>query len=48
MQTYYRNDRGRIVVNLPYRNVDMFANTRRADLDEYIVEPRRETADQPA
>ncbi|MCU1502787.1 MAG: monooxygenase [Ilumatobacteraceae bacterium] len=48
MQTYYRNDRGRIVVNLPYRNVDMFANTRHANLDEYVVEPRRETAGQPA
>jgi 4-hydroxyacetophenone monooxygenase len=48
MQTYYRNARGRIVVNLPYRNVDLFAATRHADLGEYVVERRRETADQPA
>ena len=39
MTTYYRNQRGRIVVNSPYRNVDYFAMTRRADLDEYVTEP---------
>ena len=39
MSTYYRNDRGRIVINSPYRNVDFFDMTRRVDLDEYIVEP---------
>jgi len=48
MQTYYRNARGRIVVNLPYRNVDMFAATRHADLTDYLTEPRHDTADQPA
>ena len=41
METYYRNQRGRVVVNFPYRNVDLFALTRHADLDEYVVEPRR-------
>ena len=41
MQTYYRNARGRIVVNSPYRNVDFFEMTRKADLDEYVVENRR-------
>ena len=39
--SYYRNDRGRIVVNSPYRNVDFYAWTRRAKLDEYLTEPRR-------
>lgn len=41
MTTYYRNARGRIVVNSPFRNVDYYAMTRSADLDEFIVEPRR-------
>ena len=41
MQTYYRNERGRIVVNSPWRNVDFFAMTREADLAEYRTEPRR-------
>lgn len=40
MSTYYRNARGRIVINSPYRNVDFFAMTRTVDLDEYLVEPR--------
>ena len=42
MTTYYRNDRGRVVVNLPYRNVDLFERTRHADLSEFVTEPRRE------
>ena len=42
MSTYYRNDRGRIVVNFPYRNVDLFERTERANLDEFILEPRRD------
>jgi 4-hydroxyacetophenone monooxygenase len=41
MTSYYRNDRGRIVVNSPWRNVDYYEMTREADLDEYIVEPLR-------
>ncbi|MCZ6710652.1 MAG: hypothetical protein O7B25_09835 [Gammaproteobacteria bacterium] len=41
MQTYYRNERGRIVVNSPWRNVDFFAMTREADLSEYEIESRR-------
>lgn len=41
MTSYYRNDRGRIVVNSPWRNVDYYEMTREADLDEYIVEPTR-------
>lgn len=41
MTTYYRNSKGRIVVNSPYRNVDFFAMTRHVDLDDYNAEPRR-------
>jgi 4-hydroxyacetophenone monooxygenase len=44
MSTYYRNDRGRIVINSPYRNVDFFAMTRQVDLDEYVAEPRLNAA----
>ena len=40
MTTYYRNDRGRVVVNYPYRNVDLFERTRHADLSEFVTEPR--------
>jgi 4-hydroxyacetophenone monooxygenase len=41
MSTYYRNAKGRVVVNFPYRNVDLFERTRRADLGEFVVEPAR-------
>ena len=41
MSTYYRNDRGRIVINSPFRNVDYFEMTRHVDLSEYVVEARR-------
>ena len=37
MTTYYRNDRGRIVVNSPFRNVDYFEWTRQASLEDYIA-----------
>jgi 4-hydroxyacetophenone monooxygenase len=43
MSTYYRNPRGRIVINSPYRNVDFFAMTKEVDLNEYVTEP----AEQP-
>jgi 4-hydroxyacetophenone monooxygenase len=36
-QTYYRNPKGRVVVNFPYRNVDLFARTQHADLDDFIL-----------
>ncbi|MPY91864.1 MAG: FAD-dependent oxidoreductase [Acidimicrobiia bacterium] len=42
MSTYYRNDRGRIVINSPFRNVDFFDMTREVDLDEYDIEPQRQ------
>ena len=41
MATYYRNARGRVVVNSPFRNVDFYDMTREADLTEFVVEPRR-------
>ena len=40
MTTYYRNPRGRIVVNSPFRNVDFYEMTREAELSEFIVESR--------
>ena len=41
MSTYYRNRRGRVVVNSPWRNVDFWHFARQPDLDEFVVEPRR-------
>jgi 4-hydroxyacetophenone monooxygenase len=41
MSTYYRNDKGRVVVNYPFRNVDLFAATAHVDLADYHAEPRR-------
>jgi 4-hydroxyacetophenone monooxygenase len=41
MTTYYRNARGRITINSPYRNVDFFEMTRKVNLDEYVTEPLR-------
>ncbi|ANK83504.1 MAG: monooxygenase [Rhizobiales bacterium NRL2] len=41
MQTYYRNDKGRVTVNFPYRNVDLFEMTREAKLNEYETEKRK-------
>jgi 4-hydroxyacetophenone monooxygenase len=40
METYYRNSRGRVVVNNPFRVVDYWHMTREADLGDYLVEPR--------
>ncbi len=42
MTTYYRNDRGRITINSPYRNVDFYDMTKAVDLDEYVIEPLRQ------
>ncbi|WP_254277553.1 NAD(P)/FAD-dependent oxidoreductase [Halomonas sp. 3H] len=39
MQTYYRNSRGRVVTNIPWRFVEYWNMTRTADLSEYVVEP---------
>lgn len=42
MTTYYRNQRGRIVVNSPFRNVDFFEMTREANLADFTTAARRE------
>ena len=39
METYYRNTRGRVVVNFPFRNVDLFQMTGRAELSDFITKP---------
>ena len=41
MTTYYRNSKGRIVVPMPWSNVDYWHRTRWPQLDEYRVQPRR-------
>ncbi len=42
MTTYYRNSRGRVVVNSPFRNLDFWRMTREANLDEaFDWEPSR-------
>ena len=41
METYYRNSRGRIVVNSPYRNATFFEMSRAAKLEDFVVEVRR-------
>ncbi|MDO8211088.1 NAD(P)/FAD-dependent oxidoreductase [Conexibacter sp. CPCC 206217] len=42
MDTYYRNSRGRVVVNNPFRVVDYWHMTRSGDLADYVIEPRHE------
>ena len=39
METYYRNSRGRVVVNNPFRMVDFWRMVERADLEQYISTP---------
>ena len=41
METYYRNARGRVVVNSPYRNATFYDMTRTANLEDFVVEPRQ-------
>jgi 4-hydroxyacetophenone monooxygenase len=48
MSTYYRNERGRIVINSPYRNVDFFEMTRNANLEDYVTSPTRTMESAPA
>lgn len=42
METYYRNSRGRIVVNSPFRNATFFELSRAANLADFEVEQRRD------
>jgi 4-hydroxyacetophenone monooxygenase len=39
MTTYYRNKRGRVVNNSPYRVVDYWLKTHNAELADFITEP---------
>ncbi|QSE86094.1 flavin-containing monooxygenase [Rhodococcus koreensis] len=39
MSTYFRNDRGRVVTNSPWRSVDFWKLTREADLDDFEIVP---------
>ena len=41
MSTYYRNARGRVVTNSPYRVVDYWAMTREPDLSDFEATPAR-------
>jgi 4-hydroxyacetophenone monooxygenase len=42
MTTYYRNSRGRIVVNSPFRNATFYEMSKQARLEDFVVEPRRQ------
>ncbi|GAC1537975.1 MAG: NAD(P)/FAD-dependent oxidoreductase [Acidimicrobiales bacterium] len=44
MQTYYRNARGRVVTNMPWRIVDYWDLTREASLGDFDTAPRRHDA----
>jgi 4-hydroxyacetophenone monooxygenase len=44
MSTYYRNSRGRVVVNSPWRNVDFWHLAREPDLADFSTQPRRAAA----
>ncbi len=44
MDTYYRNSRGRVVVNNPFPVIDYWHRTRQADLGDYVTEPARARA----
>ena len=39
LRTYYRNSRGRVVVNIPWRVVDYWEMLRDVDLEDYLCEP---------
>jgi 4-hydroxyacetophenone monooxygenase len=41
METYYRNTRGRVVVNSPHRNDTFYEMTRTAKLEDFVVERRQ-------
>jgi 4-hydroxyacetophenone monooxygenase len=44
MDTWYRNAKGRVVTNSPWRVVDFWRMTRSADLADFVVEPAAELA----
>ena len=43
VSSYYRNSRGRVVVNLPVKNIEYWQNTREANLDDFIMEPHSQS-----
>lgn len=47
LTTYYRNSRGRVVVNNPWRVVDTWHRLRTASLGDYITEDSTEKQEQP-
>jgi 4-hydroxyacetophenone monooxygenase len=48
VETYYRNSRGRVVVNNPYRVVDFWHMTRQAGISSYDVSKLNEAGVPPA
>jgi 4-hydroxyacetophenone monooxygenase len=44
MDTWYRNAKGRVVTNSPWRVVDFWRMTHSADLADFVVEPAAELA----
>ncbi len=38
MRNWYKNSKGRVIVNTPWRLVDYWTMTRNVDLDDYVVE----------
>ncbi len=44
MDTYYRNSKGRVVVNNPFRIVDYWQMSEQANLSEFELTPRRDGA----
>lgn len=47
MSTYFRNSRGRIVTNSPWRLLDYWNLTREADLADFVTVPAVASADSP-
>jgi 4-hydroxyacetophenone monooxygenase len=45
MSTYFRNSRGRVVANSPWRTTDYWAFTREADLGDFHAERGAQTTD---
>jgi len=43
--TYYRNSRGRVVVNSPFKVVEYWHMTRHANIDDYVTEDTRSLSD---
>jgi 4-hydroxyacetophenone monooxygenase len=48
MTTYYRNAAGRVVVPMPWTNVDYLQMTHEVDLDDFLLTPAPESAATPA